>query len=271
MGSEIKVALLCEETLYAWQIRALEKMLDESDTQIEYVVVNRERNGIREKIERVRRAKAYALMAGLRRLSAAFLGEEQLHRSVRAEDVQCLQQAEFFGCIPTPSEGLGVELPTDVVDRISSCDVIVRFGFGIIKGNVLTAPKHGVLSYHHGDIRRYRGRPAGFWEFMQGVDECGITLQQLAPELDKGRIVRYKSIDISRSEPYQSIKRRLFMESIDMLAKAMRDIERGSYDPVEPDTTGELYTPPSFIEYLYYLSKNIPLVLQYHVRRRFEG
>ena len=265
MGPPISVGVLVEETLSVWQVRALETMLNESDAQIAYVVVNRAEDTFTDKFERVRRAKAYVVIAGLRRFSTAVHGEQGLHRSMLVEDVECLADAEVVECVPTPSAEFGVELPAETVERVSNCDVIVRFGFGIIKGRILTVPQHGVLSYHHGDIRRYRGRPAGFWEFMHGVDETGITLQKLSSELDKGNIAVYRSIDISQSEPYQSIRRRLFEESIDMLATAITDIEQGTYDPANPDTTGDLYTAPSFTEYLQYLSKNIPLRLRHRL------
>jgi len=61
-------------------------------------------------------------------------------------------------CEPVPRSNLGQELPSDVVNSYcSDLDILVGFGFGIIRGGVLTAPTYGVFSYHHGDIREYRG------------------------------------------------------------------------------------------------------------------
>lgn len=37
-----------------------------------------------------------------------------------------------------------------------------------------------MLSYHHGDMRRYRGQPPGFWELYNGEREIGVTVQRLA-------------------------------------------------------------------------------------------
>lgn len=45
-------------------------------------------------------------------------------------------------------------------------DVIFRFGFNIIKGELFTLAKYGVWSLHHGDNDINRGGPAGFWEIL---------------------------------------------------------------------------------------------------------
>jgi hypothetical protein len=54
-------------------------------------------------------------------------------------------------------DGAGVRFPAAAVDRIGAAEVALQNGVGILQGDMLTAPEHGVLSYHHGEIRRYRG------------------------------------------------------------------------------------------------------------------
>lgn len=41
-------------------------------------------------------------------------------------------------------------------------DVILRFGFNIIKGEILQSARYGVWSYHHGDNNEYRGGARSF-------------------------------------------------------------------------------------------------------------
>ena len=41
--------------------------------------------------------------------------------------------------------------------RDHQLDVLIRFAYGIIRGDILDVPRHGVWSFHHGDIERYRG------------------------------------------------------------------------------------------------------------------
>src|SRR6185437_4555547 len=48
--------------------------------------------------------------------------------------------------------------------RDQNLDVLFRFGFRIIRGDILACARYGVWSFHHGDHREYRGAPPGFWE-----------------------------------------------------------------------------------------------------------
>src|SRR5437763_6802216 len=81
--------------------------------------------------------------------------------------------------------------PDDAVARIQeqSLDVLLRFGFRILKGEVLSSARHGVWSFHHGDNTINRGGPAGFWEGMEGHRATGAVLQRLTEQLDGGHVI----------------------------------------------------------------------------------
>jgi folate-dependent phosphoribosylglycinamide formyltransferase PurN len=76
--------------------------------------------------------------------------------------------------------------------REARLDVAVRFGFNIIRGDILDVARYGVWSYHHGDHRDYRGVPAFFWEMYEGNPVSGTMLQVLDEQLDAGRVL-YRS------------------------------------------------------------------------------
>lgn len=69
-------------------------------------------------------------------------------------------------------------------------DFILKFGFGIIRGEILTCAKYGVWSFHHGDEQKYRGVPPGFNEIMQRDPITASILQRLTKTLDGGVILR---------------------------------------------------------------------------------
>ena len=81
--------------------------------------------------------------------------------------------------------------PPDVVSAIRSyeLDVLLRFGFNIIRGDILQAARYGVWSYHHGDNEYYRGGPAHFWELVEQHPTTGAMLQVLNEELDAGLVL----------------------------------------------------------------------------------
>jgi hypothetical protein len=73
--------------------------------------------------------------------------------------------------------------------REKQLDVLIRFGFNILRGDILKAAKYGVWSYHHGDGDFYRGGPAHFWEVYEGNPISGVMLQILTEELDAGNVL----------------------------------------------------------------------------------
>ncbi len=84
--------------------------------------------------------------------------------------------------------------PTASVQAIQDreLDVILRFGFRIIKGDILHAARCGIWSFHHGDNMVNRGGPAGFWEVLESWPVTGSVLQILTDDLDNGKVL-YRS------------------------------------------------------------------------------
>lgn len=72
--------------------------------------------------------------------------------------------------------------------KSNSYDYIYRACNGILRGKILNAAKHGILSFHHGDNRSNRGGPAGWWEVVLKEVTTGFTLQILTDELDGGDV-----------------------------------------------------------------------------------
>jgi hypothetical protein len=73
--------------------------------------------------------------------------------------------------------------------RSKGVDVLIRFGFGIVKGEILKAARFGIWSLHHGDTAVNRGGPPGFWEVVNREAVTGVTLQQLTEQLDGGVVL----------------------------------------------------------------------------------
>jgi hypothetical protein len=98
--------------------------------------------------------------------------------------------------------------PPEAIERIRSfeLDVILRFGFNIIRGDILTAARHGVWSYHHGDSECYRGGPSQLWEIMESNPLTGAVLQRLDETLDAGPVLR-RTILSTCPRPWVSMNR----------------------------------------------------------------
>lgn len=161
-----------------------------------------------------------------------------------------LTNAERIRTAVEPADGVGQRFPDSTINRIESAgiDLLFRCGFGILQGDVLTKPTYGVLSYHHGNVREYRGRPPAVWEFANDERTAGITLQRLTSTLDGGEIIVEKEIDITRYRTWQGIERRLFTASTDMLATACTRLADPAFEPTTADELGQLYTEPGLLD-----------------------
>jgi hypothetical protein len=105
-----------------------------------------------------------------------------------------LHGIDILHVLPQRNRGVFDRLPEADVAALRGydLDVLVRFGFRVLKGAVLNVPRHGVWSYHHGDPARFRGGPSCFWEIAQGERSVGVVLQRLTESLDAGEIL-YRS------------------------------------------------------------------------------
>ncbi|MEA3064631.1 MAG: hypothetical protein QOJ27_1077, partial [Sphingomonadales bacterium] len=90
-------------------------------------------------------------------------------------------------------EGAWQSLPDAIVDEIceGGFDAVVKLGMGLLR---IPPPERlpvPILSWHHGDPDRYRGRPAGYWEMVEGHPVIGQIVQVLGNRLDAGRVVAF--------------------------------------------------------------------------------
>jgi hypothetical protein len=109
------------------------------------------------------------------------------------EPVDCSDLLEGVARLPvTPiTKGFTHRFPPNVVARIRAynLDVVLRFGFSILRGDILQSARYGTWSLHHGDNDYYRGGPAYFWELVEESPLSGVTLQVLTEELDAGHVL----------------------------------------------------------------------------------
>jgi methionyl-tRNA formyltransferase len=125
---------------------------------------------------------------------------------------------------------------------------LFRSAFGIIHEPVLSLASRGVLSFHHGNLRRYRGIQVGFWELYHHEHEQGVTVQILKEELDAGDVVVEKTIPIRPTDSWRSLQQRAYAESTEMLYEACERLTDPDFRPVEvpQNELGVVYTPPNF-------------------------
>ena len=149
-------------------------------------------------------------------------------------------------------------------------DFILRFGFNIVRGDILQAATFGVWSFHHDDEMEYRGGPPGFWEWMHDDPRNGIILQQLTESLDKGYILKkrwYPTILHS----YKAHLNQLYFESTDMPLQVCREIiATGNMEAQLSTSKATIYHAPKNGKMLSYWIKCITRRMRFHLHDLFK-
>ena len=132
------------------------------------------------------------------------------------------------------TKGFTHRFPADLLEEIKTYDIDVffRFGFNILKGEILRAARYGIWSYHHGDNEFYRGGPALFWEVYEGNPTSGVILQVLNEELDGGQVLikgiyatdRGMSLVRNRHQPYWAAR--------DFTIQKLQELHKYGWDTV---------------------------------------
>ena len=109
-----------------------------------------------------------------------------------------------------------------------------------------------MISFHHGDLRKFRGLPPAFWELHRGERVMGVTVQQLTEQLDAGRIVCEKSVPISPGDSWATLQQRGYAASVPMIAEACRLLDNLNFRPASlpSDQLGPTYTLPNLRQWL---------------------
>jgi hypothetical protein len=95
-------------------------------------------------------------------------------------------------------DGAWQELPPQIVAQLNAggFDVILKFGMGLLRVPTQDDLPIPILSFHHGDPDMYRGRPAGFWEIVDGAEVMGQVVQIIGNRLDAGQVVAFAETKI---------------------------------------------------------------------------
>lgn len=260
MSEDWSVSVLINQYPKDWEVRALEQMVEETRAEIDIVIVenNSDPESKRPRFheflfERGAWGWYWAVRAAIRKIlnrpNPAF---RKISRSV--DEIECLQDAKKIKCSPIPMDGFGNRLPENVINVLETTDIGIRFAFGVIKGDVLSAPNHGILSYHHADIRKYRGA-GGIACLLDESDTRAVTLQRISETLDGGEIVVLNEVDISDTYTWQEANKKAYEAGQSMLSAGIKKLQSDPSCPFQPDELGPIYK--SNIRLLvHYLIKN---------------
>ena len=138
-------------------------------------------------------------------------------------------------------DGSWQRLPGDFLERMKADGIlfVTKFGMGLLRVPPDAEFSIPILSFHHGDPRRFRGRPAGFYELLSGEPVVGQVVQRLTNRLDAGEVLAFAETK-ARPHSYRATMEDAYRTSPLLLPQAVRTLlagERLDMVPAEHVTT----------------------------------
>jgi hypothetical protein len=186
------------------------------------------------------------------------------------DPLQPVDCVDLIGACPalhvTPNRRRFVHrLPPEAVAwvRRFDLDVMLRFGFNILRGDVLTAARCGIWSYHHGDNEFYRGGPPLMWELIEDNPVSGVVLQILEEELDAGLVLckvllataPTPSVSANRFGPYWVAQHIVIRKLKELHEEGWDAVRARAAKPLEYRGRHQIYTTPGNLEMMKWMAR----------------
>ncbi len=243
-------------TLPAYLAEALEHIVSSNFARLELVVFNA--NAVRPEQETHTGLFARYVVWDAKRIS------ESPDPLLEIDCTRYFKDVESFSVTPIADQG-SQRFPEDAIARIreKNLDVLVKFGFQSLRGDILRAARYGVWAYRHGDPQHYRGGPPYFWEIYEDNLLSRAALQRLTDEPDAAKIL-YKGIFATclgsswarnRVQPYWGSTTFLIQKLHQLHESGWASIEAEIQPPAHDQGRRETYKVPTNGQMLSWLSK----------------
>jgi len=128
-----------------------------------------------------------------------------------------------------------------LVDELNP-DLVAVFGTSLIRGDLLTKGRLGIVNLHGGLSPEYRGADCTFWALYNAEPEkIGCTLHYIDAGIDTGRLIAHVSPGISPDDDELALFWRSVKESAQVYAELMRRLAQGESPGVVQPGKGRLY------------------------------
>jgi len=140
-------------------------------------------------------------------------------------------------------------------------DILIRSCSNILTEDFFKISRYGIISFHHGDYKKYRGSPAGFWEVFNQEKKTGFMIQILKPSLDYGNIIlegyfQTKSFFLLNQAE-------LYKKSNFYLQKILLDFSKNkNFLFLKKNKKGKIYEIPKILNQLKYACRTLKIFIK---------
>ena len=142
----------------------------------------------------------------------------------------------------------GLNDPNEVTRMVEmKPNVVVVFGTGILKGDILSRFEGQLLNIHLGLSPYYRGAGTNFWPLVNGEPEfVGATIHYLDAGIDTGPIIAHVRPDIDRTDGPHEPGNKAIRAAAEGMVKAVKAQHRGRLRSHPQTAKGRLYQRKDF-------------------------
>jgi len=134
----------------------------------------------------------------------------------------------------------------ELVNRVSQLREQGDFLFLVSCSEIINSDTTDCFTYslvlHASDLPKGRGWSPHIWDIVNGADHITLSLLEAKDKVDTGRIWLKKTIQLNGNELYQEINNKLFMAEIELIEKAIFQVD--NIQPKEQDNNVTPYYHP---------------------------
>lgn len=129
-------------------------------------------------------------------------------------------------------------------------DVVIVNGTSVIYEKVLLSVRAKFINTHLGITPKYRGVHGGYWAIANNdMDNCGTTVHLIDKGIDTGGILYQDTIQIDVNDNYWTYPLHQIKIGINLMLKALNDIENNRLQIVENNLESKLWYHPDIWTY----------------------
>lgn len=120
-------------------------------------------------------------------------------------------------------------------------DVIINQSQSILKDELLSIPKIGVINRHNALLPRNRGRLTPFWVLYKNEEETGVSIHFVTKELDAGKIIVQKKFPVAHFDNFNTIVTKNYELAPLAMLEALEILENGENNFIKNDPSMATY------------------------------
>tara|TARA_B100001250_G_C19796644_1_gene789023 strand:+ start:697 stop:2271 length:1575 start_codon:yes stop_codon:yes gene_type:complete len=140
-------------------------------------------------------------------------------------------------------------------------DILIRSCANILDKDFFKISKYGIISFHHGDYKHFRGSPAGFWEVFNKERKTGFMIQKINEGLDYGNIILEGFVQTKSF--FLLNQAELYLKSNFYLKKFLLDFSKNKkFIFIKKGKKGKIYETPKIYNQIKYILQTNKILIK---------